>query len=226
MLVLKLKRFQILFRNTVQLKQFESSVYTQQRTLLIQKTAYENALDAFKLQLGLPPDLDVVIEDSLLDRFEFISDEINERLISIGELRGQAGEELNFISTILQESELDDPEFPAKAREEIDKLTPLITNAQETLELILNDDAKQLEADFAQLESVRERRLEYLKRLIFDVQSGRIVSSIDSGLFKANSIPLAEKLREGLDGPATEDSKQKSILDRGRGLKILHAWRH
>ena len=42
-----------------QLKRFESSVLSQQSSLLQLKVGYQTALDRYKIQLGLPPDLDV-----------------------------------------------------------------------------------------------------------------------------------------------------------------------
>ncbi len=49
------------------------SLYNAQSQLLIETAGYENQLDAFKIVLGLPPDLDLRIDDPLLERFDLIS---------------------------------------------------------------------------------------------------------------------------------------------------------
>ena len=76
--------------NAIQVKQFESTVYQQQQSLLVSRNQYLNSLDNFKQLLGLPPDLDVVIEDPFLDRFELIDDQLNNRLDEVAKLRNDA----------------------------------------------------------------------------------------------------------------------------------------
>jgi len=85
--------------NAIQVKQFESTVYQQQQSLLVARNGYLNSLDNFKQLLGLPPDLDVVIEDPFLDRFELIDDQLNNRLDEVAKLRNDAGLILSDLST-------------------------------------------------------------------------------------------------------------------------------
>lgn len=47
-------------------------LYSSQSRLVAIRTAYETSLDAYKIALGLPPDLDLRIEDPLLERFNLI----------------------------------------------------------------------------------------------------------------------------------------------------------
>ncbi|MHB1037293.1 MAG: TolC family protein [Pirellulales bacterium] len=49
------------------------ALYNAESVLLTAKAAYESTLDTYKINLGLPPDLDVKIEDPLLARFELIN---------------------------------------------------------------------------------------------------------------------------------------------------------
>jgi len=49
------------------------SLYSSQSGLLALNAAYESRLDGYKVSLGLPPDLDVRIEDALLARFDLIA---------------------------------------------------------------------------------------------------------------------------------------------------------
>ena len=43
-------------------------------------TAYDNRLDAYKMTLGLPPDLNVKIADPLVKQFDLIDPELNRSL--------------------------------------------------------------------------------------------------------------------------------------------------
>jgi len=56
----------------VQVDQIRQSLYDSQIRFLAQNTSYADQLDTYKITLGLPPQLDVKIEDSLLDKFNLI----------------------------------------------------------------------------------------------------------------------------------------------------------
>lgn len=56
-----------------QVDQTRQSLYRSQLNLLSQQTSYMNAVDQFKITLGLPPELHVEIRDPLLDSFELIA---------------------------------------------------------------------------------------------------------------------------------------------------------
>ena len=48
------------------------ALFNAQSTLLSLETAYDDRLDAYKMLLGLPPDLDVKIQDDMLKRFDLV----------------------------------------------------------------------------------------------------------------------------------------------------------
>ncbi len=86
--------------NSLQVRQFEGSLYDAQETLLTLKTNYQTSLDNFKRTLGIPPDVNVIIEDDLLTRFNFISDEITQQQQKINLLRATAGAALNRVDEL------------------------------------------------------------------------------------------------------------------------------
>ena len=208
--------------DAVQLKLFQSSFYLQQRTLLDAKTSYQTSLDEFKSLLGLPPDLEVVIEDEFLDRFNLISDEINDRLITISDLRQRAGDQLSELDSVIEAYRNPGFEWPADFNQRLTKLVSEIEAAKEIIQAIRTEDFAQLNQDFERLEQKRKGRTEYLQKLTEDVAQGRIPSSISSDLFKPETISDPEKLRELLskkakpDGDDKEDAilEQPSILTR------------
>ena len=208
--------------DAVQLKLFETNVYGQQRTLLDLTTTYQTALDNFKLMLGLPPELEVVIDDSYLDRFELIGDQINERLISIGKLREETGAALNQIDELFDQLvSIDDIgtekfEWPMELTKRVANLAPFIDEAQKALDDITEKDRRQLESDFEKLEQTRSDRLAYLEKLQATIESGGIESSVDPRLFKAESVQDASRLRKILDDPDAEES----IVNRAAVVKM------
>lgn len=55
-----------------QVDQTRQSLYQSQLSLLSKQNSYKNSVDQFKINLGLPPELQVEIRDPLLDSFELI----------------------------------------------------------------------------------------------------------------------------------------------------------
>ncbi len=201
--------------DSVQLKQFEANVYRQQRNLLDQKTNYQASLDDFKLLLGLPPTIDIVIEDPFLDRFELISDQINERMISISNLRKTTGSGLNDIYQIFEGvgtvTKWPDFKWPSDLNQRIQKLNPFIESAEATLEKIVNQDRKLIETDLRKLEDTRADRVAYLKKVKRAINAGKIISSVDPELFEAKSIVDPATLRKSLIDP--EMDSRETIID-------------
>ncbi len=200
----------------VQLKLFESSVYSQQSRLVSQRIAYQTAVDRFVISLGLPPDLEVVIEDDFLDRFNLISDQINDRLISIGKLREETGGALNKIDDLLpanpdpQSVEAAGFQWDEQLKQGIENLAPYVDRALATLNDIQQLDLKQLEDDFAKLDSVREDRIAYLKELQRAIATGEIESDVDPRLYESDTVPLGPELTKVL----YDENNVRSVVNR------------
>lgn len=195
--------------NAIQVKQFESTVYQQQQSLLVARNQYLNALDNFKQLLGLPPDLDVVIEDPFLDRFELIDDQLNNRLDDVAQLRNDAGLILSDLSDLLIDTELAEPDDVTLADGDLDfdKLSSGIAALQEQLasarqlaKAIVEEDQSLLENDLKRLADARQERLDYLAAIRQQVKAGTIDAGVELRLFEDSSIPQEDELREILTG--------------------------
>lgn len=57
---------------TLDVAQLETSLLNSQNQLRSQEVAFQNALDRYKINLGLPPELLMTIDDSLLEQFQLI----------------------------------------------------------------------------------------------------------------------------------------------------------
>lgn len=197
--------------DSLQLRQFENDVYNAQQSLLRAKTQYQDSLDLFKRTLGLPPDLEVVIRDDFLNRFEFISDEITQRQNNINELRTQTGEQLSVLDSMLPpEREMaNDFPWPDSLDENIALLQPFIERAIEYLDRLQNQDRAQIESDFDRLEEIRPRRVAYLDKLRNAIEQGGLEVRVEPSILKGDSIQSADTLRQMLDNimDATEQTR-------------------
>lgn len=79
-------------RQRLQIAQAKSAILNAQSQLISRKADYENSVDDFLTDLGLPPYLCVQIEDPLLDRFELIDEILRGRREELIRLRTTAGE--------------------------------------------------------------------------------------------------------------------------------------
>jgi outer membrane protein TolC len=70
----------------LQLEQAKQAMLSAQSDLLANKTAYEARLDAYKMTLGLPPNVEIRIADSLLSRFDLIRPEMDDLQRALSDL--------------------------------------------------------------------------------------------------------------------------------------------
>lgn len=188
--------------NKLQIRQFEATVFSQQQGLLNAKVTYQNSLDQFKQTLGLPPDLDVVIRDPMLDRFKVIGDQLSQRINDVSLLRRQAGnvidQQVDFISDFKQSLETDQASDAEAIIENLSRLKPVIETAIATVKLVREEDFAEVTEDIEILASLRDLRIEYLNQLSQDIANGKIDSEVESQIFAADSIPDAAQIEMDL----------------------------
>jgi outer membrane protein TolC len=63
-------------RNRLQVDQARQALLNAQTNLLVQRASYATSVDSYKVELGLPPELPLLIDDPLLDRFNLIAPEL------------------------------------------------------------------------------------------------------------------------------------------------------
>lgn len=212
-----------------QLTTTESSFYRAQTSLLRQQVNYQNSVDRFKRTLGLPPTLDIVIDDTYLEPFELISDQIFARLKETTKIREQAGNFLNTLDAKFYmdvpdptpddeenvktiQIDFDDPDneelWPTNLADLVEDLTPILETAQQQINSIINDDIKLIEADIVKLNEATPRRIEYLKRFQEAVRTNRIETPIekDSDIFDLKLLKQAGGLQNSLSDPDDENS--------------------
>lgn len=196
----------------LQVDQARQALLNAQSGLLTARAAYESKVDRFKVDLGLPPELPVVIDDPLLERFELIDpdltamqDEIAETLLEIRKSRDNPRPQ-QMQASLDRLGQLDD---------EIDRQLKQATEGFKQLTSRLPERRMQLATIAKQVRDsgsdvypgvYDEQRL--LKRIAF---LERRLPAIDSDV--ANSLVLREKL-----GAELSEAKPKESWKQLNGL--------
>ena len=213
--------------NKLQIRQFEATVFSQQQSLLNAKVSYDNTLDLFKQTIGIPPHINVLIQDPLLDRFKIISDSISSRITEISSLRMRTGNVIdvqvdlvNAYDDIPEKDRDNQEEQTARIKsiiENTERLKPIITESLKTVSEIRESDFDEVTEDIELLNSLRDDRIAYLRQLSKDIASGVIDSEVEQQIFSAESIPQADSIRNDLENKEKEiakiESNLKSIAD-------------
>jgi hypothetical protein len=218
-----LKQFRELFDRDrirrLQVAQFESSVYSQQQNLLNARVNYQDSLDQFKVQIGLPPDLAVVIEDPFLDRFNLIDDLFPKRLEEIKKLRDESSGPIEALSNdleLIKDIEAGSEKFVSREkriRKEVENIVPILKRTQQLLSGVKSKEVVAVEEDIKTLKKKLPRRLSYLSKVKDDIASGTLDSDIEPSVFTQQSIPDPDNLKFRLAGeePGSYASKLESL---------------
>jgi hypothetical protein len=133
------------------------ALYNAQSQLLTAEAGYQTTLDGFKINLGLPPELDVRIQDPMMERFnlldpqlERVEQQVTDALVALRELRQRVQDEANPLDP-------QSPEFEQRFARWLDKCMALESMANERLDAV--------EADMRAVEAALPMRREYLRDL-------------------------------------------------------------
>jgi outer membrane protein TolC len=132
-----LERFEAFYEGGAMLRgdvdRARQDLYDSQSALLQRNANHEDQIDTFKITLGLPPQLEVCVEDPLLAKFDLISRRLTETQQVVAQLLGP-------LRALEDKSQLDQ----AKQREYLDRLIPLVQDAAKEVGIV-EGDIRQLE---------------------------------------------------------------------------------
>ncbi|MEO1530156.1 MAG: TolC family protein [Planctomycetota bacterium] len=131
----------------LQVDQARQALLNAQSSLLTSKAAYQTQLDSFKLQLGLPPELPVTIEDPLLDRFILIDPALTELQNEVEQV----------LSSLRQMRDAPIPETLDEIDQRIEKLSARINGQHDSARTEMTRLDEIVPKRRAQLERVRDR---------------------------------------------------------------------
>lgn len=208
-----------IIRQRLQIAQARSALLNSQSSLVSRRVGYQNSVDSFLRDLGLPPYICVEINDPMLERFELIDRTLRNRREQLIEVRLAVGQ-INIGLLESSESALNQetglPETKLAWNDEtiqlIEQLRASVEPLSQFTEELINEDLPRVEDDLKQLaELIPERKdqtdslLELYREEQATVCSLLGIETVDESIFDLD--PVME-LGEELDAQFREISSR------------------
>jgi len=151
----------------LQVQQSEQALYNAQSALINTKVQYQDQLDQFKVSLGLPPQIDVDVDDDMLDRFNLLDPEIQVPQNQLSEIQQELGQ---TIIQILNRFRLTDEgvetlEWSNELAKSLGEAQTKLAEADRIRQQILDQNVRRAEADLRKLQKTVDQRTSDLERL-------------------------------------------------------------
>ncbi len=157
--------------DSFQVELTRQSLFQTQSALLSNKTQLANNLDQFKIDMGLPPELEVTLErDEFFDQFNLIDPVFTPVTNQLSDIQLNAG---GWLLQVLPDPEDLDPNQPFvqeltwndELEERLQTLRSLIGQLQSILQVVRGDFIPMVEQDVAELDEVLPARLADLRQI-------------------------------------------------------------
>jgi hypothetical protein len=143
----------------LQVQQARQELYTRQSTLLQAKLNFQRSLDVYKVSsLGLPPHLEVKVDDPLLLDFDLLDSQMLPLQTKVNLLRDQAG-------FVLTELIANSKPWTEKTTSVMQELTSVVRELNDSIAELQSKNLQRAEADLARLKAVAPLRVELLTEI-------------------------------------------------------------
>ena len=199
-----------------QIDQARQALLDAQSILLSSRASYESRVDAFKVDLGLPPDLQLQIKDDFLDRFVLIDPELTELQNAIAEIltaiRKQRDTPTNrFVDDTLDDiSELDElvQRLFLNVENDLEKLNDHLPDRKDQLERVA-EQISELDADVDSRvydKSTLQQRIEFLQKQLPKIGENLRKNAEDR-------VALAKTPESNDDAQSTKSEDERDVSD-------------
>ena len=216
-----LTRLEALYDNDlttlVQVDQFRQSVQTQRAALLLSRNSFELALDRYKTNtLGLPPDLSIELDESLIQQFQLVPREATTIQDSLRELQTRVGEVADLLEAPDKVAELQTMLGGLADDAGIELVRELLTETRKVAEVI-QTRLEDLPQDLARVD---EQALSDVETELVQFVRARIAEG--SNDFEAEFEAATDKLKKLIAGLA-EENTAATLSENGAWLReFLH----
>jgi hypothetical protein len=135
----------------------KQALYNAQSQLVTAEAGYQTSLDSFKIDLGLPPELDVKIADPFLDRFNLLDP-------AMDAAEADVNATLNAMRRLRQVRQENQPEAPQENAAQVEQFNVLLAQVADHRRAT-EQRSRAIDADLQALDASLPQRRQYLERL-------------------------------------------------------------
>lgn len=187
----------------VQVDQFRQNIETERATLLQSQNGLSNAMEDYLVgTLGLPPDVPVTLDDSMIEQFQLVDPDVTDLQTRVSDVQRKLGEL---------------PEQPTRRQ-----LAPVYQQARSLWEE-LGEQFKQVEQDIARMDdrtAVREQRMTDEELSMFEKDRQRLREAFDA-LRQRYQQELIGPLQEGLTPEQLQTTVQELVVSMGNCYRLV-----
>jgi len=212
-----------------QVEQLRQRLYSTMSSLLTLRRSYQDGLDRFKSDLGIPPQIDLVIEDDMLDHFNLIDPKIIPLQNGIVSLQEQTGATIISLLPTNEDNQPAPLQWSPTLKAGIEQLRDYAKNLKQIRQQTLEVNVPQAGDDIQRLNARIPDRHEAGQRLtnLFQqrAMSGDDAASlVDLSLFNTTGLEnLPLTLTSTLNDIKTRIADQKSVDQLIKDLEQLLA---
>jgi hypothetical protein len=167
-----------ILRQRLQIAQARQALVNAQSRLLNSQNQYQGELDQFKLDLGLPPTICLVIDDPLLDQFNLIDTEIVPVQNQIIELQQQVGTSTESLLADIEQLSADSSDQPlqtgsSEVARSLQVFLSYVEQIREIQERLVATNIPRVRKDITTLKEILPQRRKELTRLAAMYQQER-----------------------------------------------------
>ncbi len=204
-------------RERLQISQARQALYNAQSRLLNSQADYQSDLDAFKVRLGLPPDICLKIKDPILDQFNIIDDQIVPRQSEITKLRDEVGLINEAILAGVVVTEVDGRQQATLAwSDELDenlrRLRSISQRIDDLLQLLLEENLARAGQDIDNLERQLPKRRQALTQL-----RSKYLDELESNRQYKLDIECQNRLPADVDPAVFDTTRLENLVPQLRG---------
>lgn len=179
----------------IQVEQVRQQLFSSNAGLLRSRRGFNDSLDQYKANLGIPPQVPVKLDDPMLDRFQLIDPEINELQNLITELQNETGELLISLREMVREKKPWDDEYVRT----ISTIAAAVRRGEELRDLVLEKYAENTRDSIDNLVAAVPDRVSAAKRILARK------AEIDKVQVTASEVPLLASVNDTLFNTAELD---------------------
>lgn len=199
------------------------ALYNAQSQLLNNRTAYLNSLDQYKQSIGLPPTLEVRIEDDILDPFNIIDEAVVPLQNGVVELQLELGRQLAAIDASIEgQGDMATIAWTPDLERKLSTIRNFVVEAERIRGQLVTENLARAQADLDELDRALPGRLADIERLSARIAEAQEQAAQGKDYGPATIDPEVFNVPRLRELPAQLRTVLAEVMARAKGYQMVH----